>query len=58
MRDWDHLTDEQLILCIVDNFELKISAQQAKKDKEGNIVEAAVPAHSKAITFGTFGFGA
>ena len=42
--------DVQLILCPVDNFELKISAQKAKKDKEGNVVEAAVPAHTKAIT--------
>ena len=50
LREWDHLTDEQLILCIVNNFELKISAQKAKKDKEGNVVEAAVPAHTKAIT--------
>ena len=34
----------------MNNFELKISAQKAKKDKEGNVVEAAVPAHTKAIT--------
>ena len=50
LREWDHLTDEQLILCTVNNFELKISAQEAKKDNEGNVVEATVPAHTKAIT--------
>ena len=50
LREWDHLTDEQLIVCTVKNFEMKISAQKAKKDKEANVVEAAVPAHTKAIT--------
>ena len=34
----------------MNNFELKISAQKVKKDKEGNVVEAAVPAHKKGIT--------
>ena len=50
LREWDHLTDEQLILCTVNNFEMKISAQKAKKDKKGNVVEAAVCAQTKAFT--------
>ena len=50
LREWDHLMDQQLIFCTMNNIELKISTKKAEKDMEGNVVKAAVPIHIKAIT--------
>ena len=50
LREWDHLTDDQLELITSDNFEMKVKAVPAKKDKKGKVLVPAVPAHIKTIT--------
>ena len=42
--------DEQLILHKFDDFELTVPATRAKRDKNGNVLEPGIPAHSKCTS--------